>query len=70
MFLEKYLSNNSIYVIEDIQPDGIELFKDLSIFPSDFKDYVLQKYDIKIFDTRNEGNRYRADDFMIAFIRK
>jgi hypothetical protein len=70
MVLEKHLSDNGIYIIEDIQPDGIEVFNDLSIFPSTFKDYILQKYDVKIFDTRNSCNRYREDDFMIAFIRK
>lgn len=70
MFLEKYLSNNGIYVIEDVQPDGIELFKDLSIFSDEYKSYILQKYDIKFFDTRNTENRYREDDYMIAFIKK
>jgi hypothetical protein len=70
MHLEKHLSNNGIYVIEDIQPDAIEMFTNLSIFPPDYKEYILQKYDVKIFDTRKSHNRYRSDDFMIAFLRK
>lgn len=68
MTLEKYLSPNGIYVIEDIQPPFIENFKDLSIFPSDFKNYIINNYEIKFFDTRETINR--QDDFMIAFIRK
>ena len=70
MFLEKYLSKEGIYVIEDIQPDYIEKYNNLSIFPEEFKNYILQKYEVKIFDTRYSENRYRADDFMMAFIRR
>lgn len=68
MTLEKYLSPNGIYVIEDIQPPFIEKFKDLSIFPSDFRQHILNNFEIKIFDTRSTINR--QDDFMMAFIRK
>jgi hypothetical protein len=68
MFLEKYLSTKGIYVIEDIQPDSIEKFKDLSIFPEDFRSYITDTYDIKYFDTRDTLNR--PDDFMMAFIKK
>jgi len=35
----------------------------------DYK-YILQKYEVKIFDTRYSENRYREDDFMMAFIRR
>lgn len=66
--LNKFLSSNGIYVIEDIQPQNIEGFKDLSIFPSEYKDYILKNYNINIFDTRYQ--RGREDDFMIAFIKK
>jgi len=68
MFLEKYLSKNGIYVIEDIQPPYIDGFKDLSIFPNDFRKYVTDMYDINYFDTRHIINR--ADDFMISFTKK
>jgi len=70
MFLEKYLSKEGIYIIEDIQSDYIEKYKNLSIFPEEFKIYILQKYEVKIFDTRYSENRYREDDFMMAFIRR
>ena len=66
--LNKYLSPNGIYVIEDIQPQYIDKFKDLSIFPKDYVDYILTNFEIKVFDTRHE--RGRVDDFMMAFIKK
>ena len=68
MTLEKYLSPNGIYVIEDIQPPFIETFKDLSLFPLEFKTYILNNYRVEIFDTRRITDR--KDDFMMAFIRK
>ena len=70
MFLHKYLSPNGIYVIEDVQPSNIEGFKNLSIFPKHFKEYINQNFIVEYFDTRNTCNRYRADDFMISFIKK
>ena len=68
MFLEKYLAHDGIYVIEDIQPNNIEKFKDLSIFPAEYKSYIENKYNVTYFDTRHVINR--ADDFMVAFTRK
>jgi predicted O-methyltransferase YrrM len=68
MILEKYLSKNGIYVIEDIQPAYINKFIDLTIFPNFFNKYIKEKYEIKYFDTRECLNR--ADDFMVAFIKK
>jgi hypothetical protein len=68
MFLNQYLTKNGIYVIEDIQPQNIDKFIDLSIFPKFYINYIKDKFDIKYFDTRHTNNR--ADDFMIAFIRK
>jgi len=67
MYLHKYLSSNGIYVIEDIQPYNIEKFKDLSIFPSNFKDFIISNFKIEYFDTRYFENRLREDDFMISF---
>jgi hypothetical protein len=68
IFLNKFLSKNGIYVIEDIQPDNIDKFIDLSIFPNFYIKYIKENFIIKYFDTRHIKNR--ADDFMIAFIRK
>jgi hypothetical protein len=70
MILEKFLSPKGIYVIEDIQAVNIESFQNLSIFPEDFRSHILNTYNITYFDTRYNNNRYREDDFMIAFIRK
>ena len=65
MHLNKYLSQSGIYVIEDIQPQNIDKFKDLSIFPSDYKEYINNNFNIEYFDTRNTTRR--ADDFMVVF---
>ena len=48
--LNKYLSPNGIYVIEDIQPQYIDRFKDLSIFSKDYKEYILTHFKIRIYD--------------------
>jgi hypothetical protein len=68
MFLEKYLKPNGIYVIEDVQPNSIKLFQDLTIFPEDYLPYLQNNYNIKYFDTRQILNR--DDDFMVSFIKK
>jgi len=68
MFLHKFLSKNGIYIIEDIQPNNIDKFIDLTIFPQDFILYIKENFDIKYFDTRKTINR--ADDFMVVFTRK
>ena len=67
MYLHKYLSPNGIYVIEDIQPYNIEKFKDLSIFPSTFKNFIISNFKIEYFDTRYSANSFHEDDFMISF---
>jgi hypothetical protein len=68
MFLEKYLSKHGIYVIEDIQPGFIDSFRDLSIFDADFRQYILDNYKVRFFDTRDYNGR--EDDCMIAFLKK
>ena len=70
MYLYKYLSNNGIYVIEDVKPSEIDSFKNLSIFPEHFKKYINKNFVVEYFDTRNSCNRYRKDDFMISFTKK
>jgi len=56
------------YVIEDIQPNNINKFLDLSIFPQTSINYIKNNFTIKYFDTRNDLGH--ADDFMVAFIKK
>ena len=68
MYLNQFLSKNGIYVIEDIQPPNIDGFQNLSIFPENFREYILNNFNIEYFDTRNTIQR--ADDFMVGFIRK
>ena len=65
--LNKHLSDNGIYVIEDVQPPHINGFKDLSIFPADFKEYINKNFNVEYFDTRNTG---RPDDFIVSFTKK
>jgi len=68
MFLNKFLNKNGIYIIEDIQPNNITKFIDLTIFPQDYIFYIKENFDIKYFDTRKTINR--ADDFMMVFTKK
>ena len=65
MYLNKYLSKNGMYVIEDIQPNNIDRFLDLSIFPKDYIQYIHENFIIQYFDTRNDFGR--SDDFMMCF---
>jgi len=69
MYLHKYLSSNGIYIIEDIQPQNIPGFEDLSIFPDDFKEYINKNFIVECFDTRNTYNN-KNDDFIISFTKK
>jgi hypothetical protein len=66
--LNKHLTINGIYVIEDIQPNNIDKFLDLSIFPTEYIEYINDNFIIKYFDTRKDFGR--ADDFMMSFIKK
>lgn len=68
MFLNRFLSKNGIYVIEDIQPNNIDKFKNLTMFPAHYINYIKDNFNIIYFDTRETINR--ADDFMMCFIRK
>ena len=68
MYLNKYLSKNGIYVIEDIQPNHIDKFLNLSIFPKEYIKYINENFIVQYFDTRKDFGR--ADDFMMCFIKK
>ena len=68
LFLSKFLNKNGIYVIEDIQPNNINKFLDLSIFPQTSINYIQNNFTIQYFDTRKDLGR--ADDFMVAFTKK
>lgn len=68
MHLEKYLSSEGIYFIEDIAPPRNTEFINLSVFPQSFQDYLRANYNIYIFDTRHV--RGRDDDVLMAFKKK
>ena len=66
MILEKYINNNGLYIIEDILPQFINNFLNLSAFPQEFVDNIInKKYIIHYHDTRNDYNI--PNDFIIAF---
>ena len=65
--LEKFVNPGGIYVIENVQPEWIDKFKDLSIFGQEFADYIRKNYTVVGYDTRSEtGNK---DDFLMCFIK-
>lgn len=68
MYLYRYLSSNGIYVIEDINPEYIDAFRSLSVFPTEFADFIRSNFEVTCFDTRDTIGR--ADDFMISFTRR
>jgi len=68
MFLEKYLNNHGIYVIEDISSQHISAFSDLSIFPENFRSYLKKNYNFSCIDTRGAHNNY--NDIMCVFEKK
>lgn len=68
MILNKFLSKNGIYVIEDIQPHNIIKFVNLTIFPKNYVNYIHDNFIIKYFDTRDTCNN--PDDFMVCFIKR
>lgn len=67
MVLERFLAQGGIYVIEDIQPSFVDSFKDFSVFPGNYKEYILQRFEVYFADTRTKPD---SDDFMMIFIKK
>jgi len=65
--LEKFVNPGGIYVIEDVQPEWIDKFKDLSIFGPDYADYIRKNYTVVAYDTREETGK--KDDFLLCFIK-
>lgn len=71
--LNRFLSVNGIYIIEDINPAVVEQFRDLSIFSAETRELILEKFDTELFDCRKkeaiESNRW-ADDYLFVLRRK
>lgn len=68
MVLASFMVAGGIYVIEDVQPENIEAFKTLTIFPSEFQAYIRAHFEIRWYDTREDTQV--SDDFLMVFIRK
>ncbi len=68
MYLERGLSEGGVYVIEDVSPAALEGFRDLSIFPTEFRAHVTRNYEMTIFDTRQEKGIF--DDVLVVFKKK
>jgi hypothetical protein len=66
--LEPFLSEKGIYVIEDVSSNSFEKFKDLSIFPEEYREIIKDKYTVKIFDTRLKTGI--SDDILFCLIKK
>ena len=64
IFLHKYLNKDGLYIIESVQPDNINEFINLTIFPENFRNIIQEYFIIKYFDGRNGRKK---DDFMISF---
>jgi hypothetical protein len=66
MTLSNFLNDNGLYIIEDILPQYIDNFKNLSAFPKEFVENVINKnYTVYIYDTRSDYGV--SNDFIIAF---
>ena len=66
--LEKYLTSNGIYIIEDIWNKNFETWKQLSCFPNDYIPYIKLNYDIFYYD--QSSPRSNTSDCMCVFIKK
>ena len=51
-FFHPYLKPNTMYCIEDIFPEYIEGFKNLSIFSEEFQNIIKNEYIFEFFDQR------------------
>jgi hypothetical protein len=66
--LEPFLSEKAIYVIEDVSSQAFDSFKNLSIFPEQYRQIINEKYEVKIFDTRHVTGF--TDDILFCLIKK
>ena len=68
MALEKYLSSDGIYIIEDIWNNKFNVWKQLSCFPPEYINYIKSKYDIFYYD--QSTTKSNMVDCMCVFKRK
>jgi hypothetical protein len=68
MFLYKFMSIGSIYVIEDVQFPYQTGFRDMSIFPESFQEYIRNHFEYTCHETGHESPLH--DDFLVILRRK
>jgi hypothetical protein len=66
-YIHPFLKTGAIYCIEDIFSEHIESFKNLSIFPDDFRKIIQNEYTFKFFDKRTHSN---DNSVVCVFIKK
>ena len=66
--LEKYLSIDGIYIIEDIWNKNFEIWKQLSCFSIDYQKYIKEKYDVFYYD--QSSLRSNTSDCICIFKKK
>ena len=66
--LEKYLSIDGIYIIEDIWNKNFEIWKQLSCFSVDYQKYIKEKYDVFYYD--QSSLRSNTSDCICIFKKK
>ena len=68
MTLEKYLTDDGIYIIEDIWNHHFDQWKQLTCFPIQYVNYIKLKYDIFYYD--QSSDKSNAVDCMCVFKQK
>lgn len=67
--LEQMLCDDGIYIIEDVLSSYIEIYKNLSCFNDNYRNYIINKYDIYYYD-RNEYSYIKDSSYMVVFKKK
>lgn len=67
--LEKTLTDNGIYIIEDVFNNYFEPYKNLSFFNDEYKKYIINKYDITLYD-RQPTSSIKGSSCLVVFKRK
>lgn len=66
MRLSPFLEKQGLYIIEDIQPEAQAMFRDLSIFSKEEREYISKHFDATCYDMTRNGSGSN-DDFIMVF---